>query len=276
MDSRTSVHVIKTACRVLVAVFVHPAALFGSVLSLSNPAKVCQTSEPREQGRVRSVHRAKARVLANVHTVHIHIPNHLSMMWPGLKLVFGTWGIQWTHSTASRVIEFPEVVRLLWVAHGRHPDSLFREVITFTSFPLKQACVPTRVTPRDGRVHNLFTVDKVGGLGGVFVRLAPVRHHRLMSSAKWRLIVRHRVEFRCVAYSLLRALYLLVHIALVIPLVVLTLYLRVSFELFLKCCCSFAHASASWCDLFLHRNNILSSFMASAPPAVSNSASLTL
>ncbi|KAH3731446.1 hypothetical protein Pelo_17724 [Pelomyxa schiedti] len=27
-------------------------------------------------------------------------------------------GIQWTHSTASRVIEFPEVVRLLWVAQG--------------------------------------------------------------------------------------------------------------------------------------------------------------
>ncbi|KAH3722778.1 hypothetical protein Pelo_18516 [Pelomyxa schiedti] len=53
MDSRTSVHVIKTACHVVVAVFVRPAALFGSVLSLSNPAKVCQTSKPREQGRVR-------------------------------------------------------------------------------------------------------------------------------------------------------------------------------------------------------------------------------
>ncbi|KAH3693382.1 hypothetical protein Pelo_19891 [Pelomyxa schiedti] len=54
MDSRTSVHVIKTACRVVVAVFVRPAALFGSVLSRSNhPAKVRQTSEPREQGRVR-------------------------------------------------------------------------------------------------------------------------------------------------------------------------------------------------------------------------------
>ncbi|KAH3722861.1 hypothetical protein Pelo_18433 [Pelomyxa schiedti] len=37
MDSQTSVHVIKTACRVLIAVFVRPAALPDSAQSSVSP-----------------------------------------------------------------------------------------------------------------------------------------------------------------------------------------------------------------------------------------------
>ncbi|KAH3714427.1 hypothetical protein Pelo_19063 [Pelomyxa schiedti] len=49
MDSRTSVHVIKTACHVAVAVFVRPAALCADHYLRC----LILTSEPREQGRVR-------------------------------------------------------------------------------------------------------------------------------------------------------------------------------------------------------------------------------
>ncbi|KAH3722729.1 hypothetical protein Pelo_18567 [Pelomyxa schiedti] len=49
MDSRTSVHVIKTACHVVVAVFVCPAALCADHYLRC----LILTSEPREQGRVR-------------------------------------------------------------------------------------------------------------------------------------------------------------------------------------------------------------------------------
>ncbi|KAH3731579.1 hypothetical protein Pelo_17591 [Pelomyxa schiedti] len=49
MDSWTSVHIIKTACHVVVAVFVRPAALCADHYLRC----LILTSEPRKQGRVR-------------------------------------------------------------------------------------------------------------------------------------------------------------------------------------------------------------------------------
>ncbi|KAH3758544.1 hypothetical protein Pelo_9651 [Pelomyxa schiedti] len=48
MDSRTSVHVIKTACRVLIAVFVRPAALPDSAQSSVSPI-------PQKRARLQSL-----------------------------------------------------------------------------------------------------------------------------------------------------------------------------------------------------------------------------